>query len=559
MTLCLHYARPASGQGEGEVFGLDVAVNTLLSAWFRYGTAEQFICRPTDLPSFEHFKALAAAAGHNPEERCVGLDPRHPRHNLESISCLFRPDPLIADLAWTRQQLQGVGYATCGIVHTMSGERIARAVGELCLAPTDRADALVCPSEAIRNTVHNLWEVYGDYLKHRFGNAAFQCPVQTRVIPLGVDTEKFRRLTTKDKRAAQRQALQAAPDEIILLFVGRLSFATKAHPLALWQAAERAASRTQRKLRVVMYGYFKPKDMEKHFRELAADIGKTANIEFIMNDDTRFPDGLWAGADLFASLSDNVQESFGLTPIEAMASGLPTILSDWDGYRGSIRHGVDGYLIPTVTPPASAGLAIAEAYYNENNYGIGLMGAAQSTAVDIEACATAIEHLITDDAKRRAFGMNGRARAEQVFDWRHIIKAYEDFWQELAQQRLTRTAKSAVPKNWSAVHPSYINPWKMFDSFPNRALRPDERIQIVLSKDEIANLIRHEMNFFIPELLMPKESMRDLIEAIRNAGAPPISAVLASIPAPEHNRIWRCLGWMLKHGVAVIANPSETR
>src|SRR6202012_1560045 len=140
-------------------------------------------------------------------------------------------------------------------------------------------------------------------------------------------------------------------------------------------------------------------------------------IDFVMNDDARFPDGLWAAGDIFASLSDNIQESFGLTPIEAMACGLPAVISDWNGYRGSVRDGLDGFLIPTMTPPPSAGLAIADAYYNQNNSGVSLMGTAQSTAVDIEACAKAIRILADDEAKRREFGDQGRTRAQHMFDW----------------------------------------------------------------------------------------------------------------------------------------------
>jgi alpha-maltose-1-phosphate synthase len=36
----------------------------------------------------------------------------------------------------------------------------------------------------------------------------------------------------------------------------------------------------------------------------------------------------WAGADVFCSLSDNIQETFGIVPIEAMAAGLPVVVSD---------------------------------------------------------------------------------------------------------------------------------------------------------------------------------------------------------------------------------------
>src|SRR5262249_1503194 len=156
------------------------------------------------------------------------------------------------------------------------------------------------------------------------------------------------------------------------------------------------------------------------FRNLAADILKNVACEFVMNDDPRFPEGLWAGADIFVSLSDNVQESFGLTPIEAMASGLPAIVSDWDGYREGVRDGEDGFLIPTVTPPVTAGQTLAEDYYNENNYGVFLTATSQSTALDIGRCAETLRRLADDDNLRRGMGIKGRLRAQTSFDWRQV-------------------------------------------------------------------------------------------------------------------------------------------
>lgn len=551
MSICIQYSRPESGKNEGEVFGLDVAVNNFLSAYFKHGTAEQFICRPTDIPSFEHFKSLAAAAGHNPETKCIGIDPRHPRLNLESISCLFRPDPLIADLVWRRQQLEGRGYAACGLIHTMSGDRIARAVGELCVAPTDSSDTLICPSEAVQSAVRNLWDIHCDYLNHRFGGN-FSCPVQTQVIPLGINTEKFIHLSSPEKRLSQRTALGAFDDEIVVLFHGRLSFASKAHPLPLFLAMERAAAATKRKLRLVMYGYFKPADMESHFRNLATDTCKQTQVDFVTNDDPRFPESLWAGADIFVSLADNIQESFGLTPLEAMAAGLPAVITDWNGYRGGVRDGVDGFLIPTMTPPPSAGLEIAEAYFNFDNYGVSLMGAAQSTVIDIARCAEAIALLANDDEKRRAFGANGRERARSVYDWRHIIPRYEELWREQTMRRQTMTLKPPLPKNWQAAHLGYPNPWKMFESFPTRHLAHGQQIRIAMETHDIDRLMQHEMNFFLPDLILPQLMMMQLIDAIRKAEAPRIVDILSPFPASQHDRLWRCIGWMLKHGVAVL-------
>ena len=46
------------------------------------------------------------------------------------------------------------------------------------------------------------------------------------------------------------------------------------------------------------------------------------------------------------SLVDCLQETFGLTPIEAMASRLPVVVSDWNGYRDTVVEGRTGYRVP---------------------------------------------------------------------------------------------------------------------------------------------------------------------------------------------------------------------
>jgi glycosyltransferase involved in cell wall biosynthesis len=67
-------------------------------------------------------------------------------------------------------------------------------------------------------------------------------------------------------------------------------------------------------------------------------------------------------ADLFISLADNIQETFGLTPVEAMAAELPVLVTDWDGYRETVRDGMDGFRIPTWMPPPTFGQDLAVGY-----------------------------------------------------------------------------------------------------------------------------------------------------------------------------------------------------
>jgi hypothetical protein len=148
---------------------------------------------------------------------------------------------------------------------------------------------------------------------------------------------------------------------------------------------------------------------------------------------------------------------------------------------------------------------------------------------------------------------SGRARVQEIYDWKHIIKAYEDLWDELAKKRQAAPPKRGIPQNWQAAHPSFPNPWKMFASFPSGNLAPTDRLGVVLERDAIEALIKHEMNFFVPELLMPKEILLNLIEVIRKAGFTSIGDLVAGFPPHEQARIWRCMGWMLKTGIGALA------
>jgi len=546
MTIAVDYIY----REKAPTLGLAVAVDEFMKAWLRYSESSRFLCHAPDQLSFQRFTELAYAYSKNAEKPCVHIDPHGPPAALRDISCLFVPDPDLNQAVWRRTQMVGSTYASCGIVHSMSGNQVTRAVSSLCIAPTHAADALICPSRAIQKAVRRVWEVNESYLSRRFGTA-FTCPVQTPIIPLGIDTEKFTARSTPALRAAQRASLGADEDEIIILFVGRLNFATKAHPLPLLLAAEKAAQQTRRKLRLVLYGTFAPQqEMERHFRELLQDFGHAPlTCQIVPNTDPRFPHGLWAAADIFTSLVDNVQESFGLTPIEAMACGLPAVVADWDGYRDGVRHGLDGFLIPTAAPPSEMGADIAALFFNEQNYGRYLMGASQSTSIDIEAAAKAFVTLADNKTKRQEMGLQAQARARNMYDWRVIIPAYEQLWHKLAEDRLRFASAPQTPTEWQAIAPDFPNPWHVFDSFPSRSMTAADHLVCVMSHDQIAAVLRHKMNLFVPELLLPSSLLLELTETMRSTRGFAIKDLLAVTPESERPRLWRSLGWLLKHGI----------
>jgi starch synthase len=93
------------------------------------------------------------------------------------------------------------------------------------------------------------------------------------------------------------------------------------------------------------------------------------------------------------------QETFGLTPIEAMAAGIPPVVSDWDGCGDTVRTGIDGFRIPTLSVPPETGEDIADRYdWGLDSYDFYMFHGSQLVAVDVDAAAEAYRKLILDPA-----------------------------------------------------------------------------------------------------------------------------------------------------------------
>src|SRR5262249_30993325 len=157
-------------------------------------------------------------------------------------------------------------------------------------------------------------DAYADYLRDRHGGTP-QVRLRLECIPLGVDTDKFRPPTAKE-RAAQRHALKIADDEVVVLFVGRLSHHGKAHPFPMFHAVAQAARASGRKTHLLLSGWASNQAILDAFRDGANAFA--GNVRTTCVDGTlpqvRF--AVWQAADIFTSLSDNIQETFGLVIVE---------------------------------------------------------------------------------------------------------------------------------------------------------------------------------------------------------------------------------------------------
>ena len=532
--------------GEDKVVGLNVAVESLHSAYVRHGRGGAFFCHAEDDASFATFQARIVAAGGDPDS-CTYL-PASDQNALAPVSTLFRPDPDIAGFAAVRSRRDPRAYSVCGLSHTMSSLAAMATVALFVAEPMQSWDAMICPSAAIRSVIETLWEAASQ--------GAGRCPVQLPVIPLGVDTQDFARNASPGRRTEQRAALGIGDEDFAILFHGRLSYTSKAHPLPLLLAAERVAAAAARPVHLVFYGYFTGDSFQADYEALAQDICQAARVHFVDNSDPRFPDALWAAADVFASLSDNIQESFGLTPVEAMASGLPVVVSDWDGYRDTVTDGLEGFLAPTLGPPPGAGVEAARRYLaGKDLYGEYLAAASQSTAVDVDAVAAALGRLEASGELCREMGAAGMRRAGEVYDWRHVIPAYEELWDELAARR-EEDGESDPTSEHAVTDPAGLDPFHLFASFPTRTLEDGDRIEAAPdAMRELTRLLGHRMNMFRPDLLLPADDLPGLLAKLAPEGAPvdggaTVAEIAAAWPAGERPRVMRTLAWLVKLGQA---------
>ena len=87
---------------------------------------------------------------------------------------------------------------------------------------------------------------------------------------------------------------------------------------------------------------------------MAQELGIQDHVQFLGNvPHAQLPD-YYRNADLFVFPSVSRAEAFGLVVLEAMASGLPVIVSNLPGVRTLVEEGVNGFKVPVNDPQTLA-------------------------------------------------------------------------------------------------------------------------------------------------------------------------------------------------------------
>jgi glycosyltransferase involved in cell wall biosynthesis len=425
---------------------------------------------------------------------------------LERIGTLYLTDPHLENDARLRLRAGPLAYSLCGLIHTTAGHPPMEAITNLLTVPVMPWDALVCTSTAVAESVRKLIEAELEYLKWRFGAAFSPTLPHFPVIPLGVHCGDYE--SQPGDREAARAHLNIAEDEVVALYVGRLSFMDKANPYAMYQGLQVAAQRSRKKVTLIQAGWFADKTVEGVFRDSARAGCPDVRVVFLDGRDATQLRRAWRGSDFFISLADSIQETFGLTPIEAMAAGLPVVVSDWNGYRDTVRDGVDGFRIPTRMPRSRMGHVLAHRYEAKIEGWRRYFGMTAATvSVDMQVLAERLYALVESPELRTRMGEAGLRRARAVFDWNAVYRRYQELWNGLAAIR-NDPASKALAAGAPKAAASRMNPYRQFSHYPTDQILPTTMVSVWpgVSEANFADLASNPL-FSYGELVLPPTTL----------------------------------------------------
>ncbi len=547
------------------LMGRHAAGEGFLTGFIRHSGAETFYAETRSADHFLDFTGRVKALG-DPGRKCRRVSPAE-YGDPDVPAMLMMPGPDYADLAWRRRQLsQSATFGICGVNHTVASPNVMDGLAAMARAPVNPWDALICTSEASRSAIRHVIDAEFAYLEERFG-AKPSFAAEMPVIPLGVDCERFSDSRRSEaERAHLRRGIGIGESDVALLFLGRLSFHAKAHPLPMYLAAEEAAHRTGRRVHLIMAGWFANDAIEREFRESARQFCPSVRMVFLDGRDRDVRQRIWHAADIFISLSDNIQETFGLTPIEAMAAGLPVIVSDWDGYRETVRDGVDGFLVPSWMPGSGRGGDLAlDADHDfagtpsPKTYDRYCGEVSQAIAVDTAACIDALSLLITEPEKRAKLGQAGRRRAREVYDWRHIVSAYQDLWAELDERR--RRAQASTRDDQPTMVPTRPDPFAMFAAYPSDTVSEETFLKGGEHNDRAAidQRLRHSMNSFARGRLLPMDDLETILAIVADTGGLSTAGLERKMPGRNADALAFSVAWLGKMDLLRLVDETTGR
>lgn len=414
------------------VTGYSIATNDLMRSFVRHSTAEEllFLYEPGQYQEV----ALQELQKEDRQGRVRLISEYdllfHGPGSLQQINVLHSVKEDAVPLVALRERL-GKPIPITFTMHGLAEQHLMLdTYYPLLYMPFKPYDAIVCTSDAVVRSLEHMLERL-QRVNPPLVQVLGQPQIRLEKVPLGVDTDYFRPM---DKRTV-RLHYGVPEDAFTILWFGRFSPLYKAdlYPL-LHVFAQLRRNNPDRCLRLILVG---SQDTELDYvgmlKKMIGALGLDDVVTLILNENIRDRAELYSIADVFTSPIDNIQETFGLTPVEAMACGIPQVVSDWDGYRDTVVHGETGFLVPTAWHNCMGDVASADylPFHPAHRRLLQKQLAVRSSVVDCQAYLQYFQQLLDHPELCRSMACASRKRAVNSYDLRQVVSATENMWDRL--------------------------------------------------------------------------------------------------------------------------------
>lgn len=412
--------------------GAQVAETAMADALLRHRPLAEVCFVPTTAQSARQFTGLVAPDPAGADGTVVAPEDlaRWPGQSV-----IFQNSPRLHEAAGLRAMFGRASWPAVGLTHALSGTdgMLAALFGAQPSGLAAPFDRLVCTSKAGERAFTELQRqarASVELAGYDGGRPAPASRLRTHVIPLGIDSGRFiPGRSSPGSRASVRARLGADDEDVVFLYCGRFSAEYKMDPFPLL-AAFATAFPDDAGVSLVMAGDTSGRG-HVEIPAIAARLGIGRRVSVVPDPSAAVKLQLYQAADVFVSFSDNLQETFGLTVVEAMSCGLPVLVSDWSGYRETVVHSETGFLVPThwrAPDDYSSRVSVFAA-----DPALHLLFSREVT-VDVAAAATAMRTLAVNRGLREELGGRGRDRVLRTYSWPVVMTAYQELFAALLDE-----------------------------------------------------------------------------------------------------------------------------
>ena len=472
--------------------------------------------------------------------RAVGL--LHPQ-KIAPVSTLFFPSPNFSAEAWRRAPYGTQAWSMCGITHTTSTAAVMQGFFDLRMAPVQPWDAVICTSRSVLASVTYLMDRADEHIRSHLRATPPPRPMLP-VIPLGVHCDDF--APDAAAGALLRQRLGAGPQDVVFSTIARLTPHEKFDPLPIYMAMQAAQAQLHdRKLHVVLCGQFRDDFSRKVFengaRALMPDVG-FAVLDGALAAERK---AALSGADVFMFLIDNIQETFGIAPLEGMAAGLPLLVSDWDGMKDTVPPEV-GFRVTSRTLPGSYLASEALRYQGGTDSYLQYCAVTSAlTEIDQPELVDRILTLARDGDLRRRMGQAAQAHVRAHYDWSVIVPQMQALW---AEQEAMRVA--AKPLRYRADSlPIAPSPTHYFAAYPTEQVTLKDQLFVAVDGGpDLQALLRIRNYTATKRMFAPPAQIGSVLAVVQAKGGCDLATIetacgLTSLQAA------RVVIWLLKYNL----------